>query len=188
MMFYLQKQRVDLMMAQYQANKSDLSSVLEARRALLDSHSTPVVPPEKLALVPGPYPDQIGPAERDEKYFSLTLVAVAISGITGLSARKPASVCHQPLLPASLKSHNENSRKVLYWYIQCTVPVNALIKPGKSPFMDMELVPRYASETVEMVAVDQRPPTAKFGAAHHDNRNAHTQLSPYWLRHPRGNR
>ncbi|HEN3481803.1 TPA: TolC family protein [Yersinia enterocolitica] len=33
----LQKQRVDLMMAQYQANKSDLSSVLEARRALLDS-------------------------------------------------------------------------------------------------------------------------------------------------------
>lgn len=33
----LQKQRVNLMMAQYQANKSDLSSVLEARRALLDS-------------------------------------------------------------------------------------------------------------------------------------------------------
>ncbi|MDN0120865.1 TolC family protein [Yersinia frederiksenii] len=33
----LQKQRVDLMMAQYQANKSDLSTVLEARRALLDS-------------------------------------------------------------------------------------------------------------------------------------------------------
>ena len=33
----LQKQRVKLVMAQYQANKSDLSSVLEARRALLDS-------------------------------------------------------------------------------------------------------------------------------------------------------
>lgn len=33
----LQKQRVKLMMAQYQANKSDLGSVLEARRALLDS-------------------------------------------------------------------------------------------------------------------------------------------------------
>ncbi|OVZ78848.1 TolC family protein [Yersinia kristensenii] len=33
----LQKQRVNLMMAQYQANKSDLSSVLEARRALLNS-------------------------------------------------------------------------------------------------------------------------------------------------------
>lgn len=33
----LQKQRVNLVMAQYQANKSDLSSVLEARRALLDS-------------------------------------------------------------------------------------------------------------------------------------------------------
>lgn len=33
----LQKQRVALMLAQYQANKSDLSSVLEARRALLDS-------------------------------------------------------------------------------------------------------------------------------------------------------
>ncbi|CNI48121.1 outer membrane efflux protein [Yersinia rohdei] len=33
----LQKQRVNLIMAQYQANKSDLSNVLEARRALLDS-------------------------------------------------------------------------------------------------------------------------------------------------------
>ncbi|CNI85985.1 TolC family protein [Yersinia bercovieri] len=33
----LQKQRVNLVMAQYQANKSDLGSVLEARRALLDS-------------------------------------------------------------------------------------------------------------------------------------------------------
>lgn len=33
----LQQQRLALILAQYQANKSDLSSVLEARRALLDS-------------------------------------------------------------------------------------------------------------------------------------------------------
>ncbi|WP_039054957.1 efflux RND transporter periplasmic adaptor subunit [Enterobacter sp. Bisph1] len=37
-------------------------------------------------------------------------------------------------------------RKVLYWY-DPMVPGQRFDKPGKSPFMDMELVPRYADET-----------------------------------------
>jgi Cu(I)/Ag(I) efflux system membrane fusion protein len=37
-------------------------------------------------------------------------------------------------------------RKVLYWY-DPMVPTQKFDKPGKSPFMDMQLVPRYADET-----------------------------------------
>ncbi len=39
-------------------------------------------------------------------------------------------------------------RKVLYWYDPMT-PGQRFDKPGKSPFMDMDLVPRYADETPE---------------------------------------
>lgn len=39
-------------------------------------------------------------------------------------------------------------RKVLYWY-DPMVPGKKFDKPGKSPFMDMELVPKYAEESVE---------------------------------------
>lgn len=37
------------------------------------------------------------------------------------------------------------ARKVLYWY-DPMVPAQHFDKPGKSPFMDMQLVPRYADE------------------------------------------
>src|SRR3546814_1355259 len=39
----------------------------------------------------------------------------------------------------------ENGRKVLYWY-DPMVPSQHFDKPGKSPFMDMQLVPKYADE------------------------------------------
>jgi len=39
-----------------------------------------------------------------------------------------------------------SERKVLYWY-DPMVPGKRFDKPGKSPFMDMELVPKYAEET-----------------------------------------
>lgn len=38
-----------------------------------------------------------------------------------------------------------SDRKVLYWY-DPMVPAQKFDKPGKSPFMDMQLVPRYADE------------------------------------------
>jgi len=37
-------------------------------------------------------------------------------------------------------------RKILYWY-DPMVPAQRFDKPGKSPFMDMQLVPRYADES-----------------------------------------
>ena len=39
----------------------------------------------------------------------------------------------------------ETGRKVLYWY-DPMVPQHRFEKPGKSPFMDMQLVPKYADE------------------------------------------
>ena len=42
----------------------------------------------------------------------------------------------------------QSERKVLYWYDPMT-PGQRFDKPGKSPFMDMDLVPRYADETTE---------------------------------------
>ncbi|HHH1720620.1 TPA: efflux RND transporter periplasmic adaptor subunit [Yersinia enterocolitica] len=83
-----------------------------------------------------------------KKYFSLTLVAVAvISGIAGYLLGKPASHATSTVA-ASPEVAAENSRKVLYWYDPMS-PGQRFDKPGKSPFMDMELVPRYAGETVE---------------------------------------
>ncbi|TCS69440.1 CusB/HlyD membrane fusion family barrel-sandwich protein [Sulfuritortus calidifontis] len=47
-------------------------------------------------------------------------------------------------------------RKILYWY-DPMVPDQHFDKPGKSPFMDMELVPKYADEAGSAgVAIDPR--------------------------------
>jgi membrane fusion protein, copper/silver efflux system len=40
----------------------------------------------------------------------------------------------------------QGGRRVLYWY-DPMVPLQHFDKPGKSPFMDMDLVPKYADET-----------------------------------------
>jgi membrane fusion protein, copper/silver efflux system len=54
----------------------------------------------------------------------------------------------------------EAGREVLYWY-DPMVPQQRFDKPGKSPFMDMQLVPRYASEEVDSPAVHVAPGTAQ---------------------------
>ena len=47
-------------------------------------------------------------------------------------------------------------RKVLYWY-DPMVPGQRFEKPGKSPFMDMQLVPRYADEAQAEAGVSIDP-------------------------------
>lgn len=47
--------------------------------------------------------------------------------------------------PAQAPMTSSDDRKVLYWY-DPMVPNQHFDKPGKSPFMDMQLVPRYAGE------------------------------------------
>jgi len=49
-----------------------------------------------------------------------------------------------------------SERKVLYWY-DPMVPQQKFDKPGKSPFMDMQLVPKYADEALEAGTVSISP-------------------------------
>lgn len=57
---------------------------------------------------------------------------------------------------AALPSLPDNNKKVLYWYDPMS-PGARFDKPGKSPFMDMDLVPRYADEAQEEGGVQINP-------------------------------
>lgn len=73
--------------------------------------------------------------------LGLSLVAIGVAGGYQLARR------HQPDAAAA-PSPATADRKVLYWY-DPMVPTQKFDKPGKSPFMDMQLVPRYADEAQE---------------------------------------
>ena len=56
------------------------------------------------------------------------------------------------LLALSITFHTlADEKKILYWY-DPMVPDKHFDKPGKSPFMDMDLVPKYASVEVNNTA------------------------------------
>jgi Cu(I)/Ag(I) efflux system membrane fusion protein len=63
-----------------------------------------------------------------------------------MTMRRIATFCLLlALLPGYAPAAQEEERKVLYWY-DPMYPATHFDKPGKSPFMDMELVPRYATD------------------------------------------
>lgn len=73
------------------------------------------------------------------------LLLIAVMGLSGgvgywLAQRQSA----MPMTGTNTASEQE--QKVLYWY-DPMVPSQHFDKPGKSPFMDMELVPKYAGES-----------------------------------------
>ncbi|MFJ5470977.1 efflux RND transporter periplasmic adaptor subunit [Pectobacterium carotovorum] len=72
--------------------------------------------------------------------FSLMTLAILSAGGVGYLVGKQQTP-HSP-------STAEPERAVLYWY-DPMVPDKRFDKPGKSPFMDMELVPRYADDVQE---------------------------------------
>lgn len=73
--------------------------------------------------------------------LALVLVALGVAGGYQLASHnKPAA--------ATAESAGDADRKVLYWY-DPMVPTQKFDGPGKSPFMDMQLVPRYADEAQE---------------------------------------
>jgi Cu(I)/Ag(I) efflux system membrane fusion protein len=57
---------------------------------------------------------------------------------------------------AALAGAASGERKVLYWY-DPMVPTQKFDKPGKSPFMDMQLVPRYADEADASASAEAGP-------------------------------
>ncbi|WP_156292530.1 efflux RND transporter periplasmic adaptor subunit [Serratia oryzae] len=71
--------------------------------------------------------------------FSLALLAALVAGgVAGYWFATQQTAVAKPTDGAA-------ERQVLYWY-DPMVPGQRFDKPGKSPFMDMELVPRYADE------------------------------------------
>jgi membrane fusion protein, copper/silver efflux system len=72
--------------------------------------------------------------------FALTLVAGAGIGYWAAQHRLVAT-------PDQAAPATPPVRKVLYWY-DPMMPTQHFDRPGKSPFMDMQLVPKYADEAV----------------------------------------
>ncbi|WP_348658310.1 efflux RND transporter periplasmic adaptor subunit, partial [uncultured Stutzerimonas sp.] len=66
----------------------------------------------------------------------LALVLSVMIGATAAAVMPTAALA---------QAADDEGRAVLYWY-DPMVPQQKFDKPGKSPFMDMELVPRYADE------------------------------------------
>lgn len=72
------------------------------------------------------------------------LAAIALAGIAGGVGYGLARLQAAPPSADTARS----DRQVLYWY-DPMVPAQHFDKPGKSPFMDMQLVPRYADGAAE---------------------------------------
>lgn len=76
---------------------------------------------------------------------TLGAVALAIAAALAVGYRLGTAAGHGAA-GQSATATPAPERKVLYWYDPMT-PGQRFDKPGKSPFMDMDLVPRYADET-----------------------------------------
>ena len=77
-----------------------------------------------------------------------TMLALGLAGGWALSQwRGAASHADRAAAPQAAASAvaTPAERKVLYWYDPMS-PTQKFDKPGKSPFMDMQLVPKYAAE------------------------------------------
>ncbi len=72
----------------------------------------------------------------------LTLVAAGISVGWGIAQWRTG---HLSYSTAAAGASAPTERKVLYWY-DPMVPTQKFDKPGKSPYMDMQLMPKYADE------------------------------------------
>ncbi|NDL65105.1 efflux RND transporter periplasmic adaptor subunit [Acerihabitans arboris] len=75
---------------------------------------------------------------------ALALAALCAAFAAGYFLRQPPGAA---MTPAEANPHPaaEGGRRVLYWYDPMS-PAQRFDKPGKSPFMDMPLTPRYADE------------------------------------------
>ena len=86
---------------------------------------------------------------------AVVLIALGAAGamLWTQTRQPPAAAQDAPASPA-------DQRRVLYWY-DPMVPSQRFDKPGKSPFMDMELVPKYADEGGDAASVKIDPSIAQ---------------------------
>ncbi|MCW7541445.1 efflux RND transporter periplasmic adaptor subunit [Aquabacterium sp. A7-Y] len=98
----------------------------------------------------------------DKKLFAAAVLLVALGAGLGYGVAHwrgeaaPAAHSDPSHVTPAASAPASGDRKVLYWY-DPMLPQQKFDKPGKSPFMDMPLVPKYADEApAGGVAVDPR--------------------------------
>lgn len=92
------------------------------------------------------------------KLVGVLLVGLAVGGGAtwlALRPRTPANI--QEITTGDASPPATAEKKILYWY-DPMVPDQHFDKPGKSPFMDMDLVPRYAGDAAveDGIRIDPR--------------------------------
>ncbi|MDR1311776.1 MAG: efflux RND transporter periplasmic adaptor subunit [Burkholderiaceae bacterium] len=86
------------------------------------------------------------------KAAALVVIVALAGGAGGYWIARHAESGNAPSASSAPDKAPDGQRKVLYWY-DPMVPNQHFDKPGKSPFMDMALVPRYADETDSATSV-----------------------------------
>lgn len=79
----------------------------------------------------------------NRQYLSMGLLLIVVAGISGGAGYW---IAHRQPAMSTTGMATSTERKAMYWYDPMK-PDQHFDKPGKSPFMDMELVPRYADES-----------------------------------------
>ena len=79
------------------------------------------------------------------KYAAMIVSSLIAGGLISVTA-------WQTLYSSEKTANSVAERKVLFWYDPMKPDVK-FDKPGKSPFMDMDLVPKYADEESSAVTV-----------------------------------
>ncbi len=85
--------------------------------------------------------------------LALAALAVALLAAAGYGGYRLAQHRAMDMAPAAPEA---SGKTVLYWY-DPMVPQSKFDKPGKSPFMDMQLVPKYAGEEADTGTVSISP-------------------------------
>lgn len=90
----------------------------------------------------------------------LTVILAALLSLAGVAGYSFGKRQHTPAVqterPAASQADPQGERKVLYWY-DPMYPQQRFDKPGKSPFMDMQLQPKYAEAAAEDGSVTINP-------------------------------
>lgn len=91
-----------------------------------------------------------------------TLAIAGLSVTVGAGGGYWYAQSHAPGMQATADqaAAQQDNRQVLYWY-DPMYPQQKFDQPGKSPFMDMELVPQYADSDAEMAAISVDPRAAQ---------------------------
>src|SRR5471030_2234108 len=75
----------------------------------------------------------------------LASIAALVAGVTAWWTHRPPSPASMASISAENTANGSTDRKILYWH-DPMVPTQKFDKPGKSPFMDMQLVPVYGGD------------------------------------------